>query len=115
MRRWLGLLIVVVVTGMSLAGMGEVLARRHADPGIEAPAAIAHAHYAFDPEDDRALAAYATDIFVGRVLGQVGAVGAPTSAPGQELPQTQYTVEVLETIKGAAAGVVIGLLRRGRR
>ena len=31
---------------------------------------------------------------------------APTSAPGQELPQSQFAVEVLQLIKGQAAGVV---------
>ena len=67
---------------------------------------IGHPVYAFDPSDDRALAAYATDIFVGHVLGQTGSVGAPTSVPGQELPQTQFAVAVRHVVKGAASGVV---------
>jgi hypothetical protein len=106
MKRPLALLILMLAAGLSLAGMGEVLARWHAGQGEESSVAIAHADYAFDPSDDRALAAYATDVFVGRVLKQVSATGAPTSAPGQEMPQTQYAVEVVETIKGDAAGVV---------
>lgn len=62
--------------------------------------------YELDPRDDRALATYATDIVLGRVLRQTGAEGAPTSAPGQELPQLQFAVEVLDVLKGRAAGVV---------
>jgi hypothetical protein len=111
--RSLGIAIFIGGVLAALLGTGEVLSRWHLAPGA-APGrfasgeavAIAQPFYSFDPSDDRALAAYATDIFVGRVLGQRGAIGAPTSAPGQEVPQTQYTVEVVETIKGDAAGVV---------
>src|ERR671911_156433 len=67
---------------------------------------IGHPIYELDPTDDRALADYATDIFIGRVLDQTGAIGAPTSAPGQALPQSQFAVEVLHLLKGQAAGVV---------
>ena len=67
---------------------------------------MGHPIFALDPRDDRSLAAYATDIYIGRVLNQTGAVGAPTSAPGQELPQSQFAVEVLHVLKGQARGVV---------
>src|SRR6187551_1046738 len=73
---------------------------------VVADAGIAHPVYELDPTDDRALATYGTDIFIGRVLDQTGATGAPTSAPGQELPQSQFAVEVLQLLKGQAAGVV---------
>ena len=69
-------------------------------------AVVAQPMYSLDPNDDREMAAYATDIFVGRVLATSGAVGAPTTAPGADLPQTQYAVEVVQTSKGDAAGVV---------
>ena len=52
------------------------------------------------------MAAYATDIFIGQVLGQTGDTGAPTSAPGQEVPQSQFAVEVRHVVKGEAEGVV---------
>jgi hypothetical protein len=67
---------------------------------------IGHPAYEFDPTDDRALAAFATDIFLGRVEAQTGNVGAPTSAPGQELPMTQFSVKVLRVVKGDTWGTV---------
>jgi len=105
----------MITTGIFLAAVGGVMAARHwhlprvsgGNPHEVVPAAgIGHPIYEFDPTDDRALAAYATDIFIGRVRNQTGAAGAPTSAPGQELPQSQFAVEVLQLLKGQAAGVV---------
>ena len=103
----------ILAVPLVLAATVGALARWHEGrpPVASAPAAddqvgIAHPAYAFDPEDDRALAAYATDIFVGRVVAQTGAVGAPTSAPGHEVPQTQFAVDVIRGIKGRAAGTV---------
>jgi hypothetical protein len=113
MMRSLGIAIFIVGVSAALLGTGGVLSRWHVAPwaasGLLVPGeavAIAQPFYSFDPSDDQALTTYATDIFVGRVLGKIGAIGAPTSAPGQEVPQTQYAVEVVETIKGDAAEVV---------
>src|SRR5215207_9658006 len=108
------LVIVILTAGLSLGVVSGVAGwRSHMQqaagssaPEVVAHAGIGHPIYAFDPGDDRALAAYATDIFIGRVSGQTGAAGAPTSAPGQELPQSQFAVEVLHLLKGQAAGVV---------
>jgi hypothetical protein len=109
-------LIIVIITAaifLGLEAVGGVMAVRHRQAGaggnphlVVPDAGIGHPIYELDPTDDRALAAYATDIFIGRVRGQTGATGAPTSAPGQELPQTQFAVEVLQRVKGQAAGVV---------
>jgi hypothetical protein len=111
------LIIVIITVGLflGLAAIGGVMAGRHwrlqpaaaSKPREVVPdAEIGHPIYELDPTDDRALAAYATDIFIGRVRHQTGAVGAPTSAPGQELPQSQFAVEVLHLVKGQAAGMV---------
>jgi hypothetical protein len=109
------LVIVILAVGLSLAVVGGVRAgwqwhMRHAAGNhahdVVAAAGIGHPIYALDPRDDRALAAYATDIFIGRVREQTGSVGAPTSAPGQELPQSQFAVEILHLVKGQAEGVV---------
>jgi hypothetical protein len=107
------LLIVILTAGLSLGVIGAVVAgwqRQHAAEGTGgeavSDAGIGHPMYDLDPRDDRALAGYATDIFIGRVLDQSGAVGAPTSAPGQELPQSQFAVEVLHVVKGQTGGVV---------
>lgn len=107
------LVILTLATGLSLGVVGGGVARwlGQQDAGGNAHNAVAepgvgHPIYVLDPSDDRALAAYATDIFTGWVLDQTGATGAPTSAPGQELPQSQFAVEVLHLLKGQAAGVV---------
>jgi hypothetical protein len=52
-------------------------------PAVDGGVGIAHPVYALNPQDDRALVAYATDVFLGRVLEQTGTIGAPTSAPGR--------------------------------
>ena len=111
------LIIVIITAGifLGLEAIGGVMAGRHwhlqpaagGNPREVVPdAGIGHPIYELDPTDDRALAAYATDIFIGRVRHQTGAAGAPTSAPGQELPQSQFAVEVLHLVKGQAAGMV---------
>jgi hypothetical protein len=107
------LVIITLAIGLSVAAMGGVLARWHWERagGVNALNATADLEtgdpiFEIDPRDDRALAAYATDIFIGKVLRQTGAVGAPTSAPGQEIPQSQFAVDVLHAIKGKAEGVV---------
>jgi hypothetical protein len=106
------LVIAILAAGLLLGVVGVMPGWdwQHAAGGnaheVVLDAGIGHPIYALDPRDDRALAAYATDIFIGRVRGQTGAAGAPTSAPGQELPQSQFAVEVLQLVKGRAAGVV---------
>jgi hypothetical protein len=107
------LIVVALAAGLSLGVVATVVASwqsRHAAGGNGSAAVsddgISHPVYDLDPRDDHALADYATDIFIGRVLDQSGAVGAPTSAPGQELPQSQFAVEVLHVVKGQAGGVV---------
>jgi len=107
------LVIVILAAVLSLGVAGAAVAGwqwQHAAGGnggyAVSDAGIGHPLYDLDPRDDRALAAYATDIFIGRVLDQSGAVGAPTSAPGQAVPQSQFAVEVLHAVKGQAGGVV---------
>src|SRR5215207_3535202 len=107
------LVIAILTAALSLGVAGGVMADWHWQQAPDdnaheaiADAGIGHPIYALDPTDDRALADYATDIFIGRVLDQTGTAGAPTSAPGQELPQSQFAVEVLQLLKGQAAGVV---------
>jgi hypothetical protein len=107
------LVTVILAVGLSLGAVGGILpvpGRQDAAGGnandVVSDAGLGHPIYALDPRDDGTLAAYATDIFIGRVLEQTGAAGAPTSAPGQELPQSQFAVEVLHLLKGQAGGVV---------
>lgn len=60
--------------------------------------------FAFDVSDDRKLVGHAAAVFVGLVLRQAGEEGLPTSDPGMEMAQTQFSVEVLENIKGEISG-----------
>lgn len=66
----------------------------------------ARALYTFDVKDKRQLVGFASHVFVGRVTRQVGTEGAPTSRPGYTMPQTQFAVEVVDTIKGRLIGTV---------
>ena len=107
------LILFTLAAALSFAVAGVIVAQWHGQraASVDAPSAavqsrVGHPIYDLDPRDDRAMAAYATDIFIGRVLSQTGDAGAPTSAPGQELPQSQFGVEVLQMVKGEAAGVV---------
>jgi len=60
--------------------------------------------YAFEPTDERQLVGFATNVFVGRVVGKVGAEGAHVFGPQDAvIPRTQFSVAVLENIKGTSA------------
>ncbi len=63
--------------------------------------------YAIEPTDERQLVGSATNVFVGKVFGKAGAEGAPLSGPGDRvMPRTQFSVVVLENIKGDLGGEV---------
>ncbi len=50
---------------------------------------------------------FATNVFVGRVVGEAGSEGAPLSGPGEKaVPRTQFSVEVLKNVKGDLDGTV---------
>jgi hypothetical protein len=67
------------------------------------PTAPTHADVEFitDFSDARRLVGATDNVFVGRVIAQVG-----TKRVVDDLPETQFQVEVLETIKGALTGRV---------
>jgi hypothetical protein len=56
--------------------------------------------YAINVSDDRELAGFATDIFIGEVIEQTGRSTEPDI-------RTHFSVEIRETIKGNATGKVI--------
>lgn len=64
-----------------------------------------HALLSIDPNDERYLVGESTDVFFGRVTEQSGSEGVETNA-GNVVPQTQFSVEVQEAIKGDATGTV---------
>lgn len=61
--------------------------------------------YAFNVEDERKLVGFADNVFVGRVVEQLGTNGQ-THSGDTDLPHTQYSVEVLENVKGNLEGSV---------
>lgn len=68
--------------------------------------AYGDALYAINVSDDRELIGAATDVFVGKVIEQVGTSTEP-------YVRTHFRVEILETIKGDVSGKVIVNQRGG--
>ena len=64
------------------------------------------ASYSFDAGDKRQLVAFADNVFVGRVTKRVGNTTLPTSAPGTDVPETQFAVQVVDNIKNHLRGTV---------
>lgn len=62
--------------------------------------------YSFEPADTRQLVGFADQVFVGQVIEQVSEKGAQTSVPDHTFPRTQFSVKVLDNIKGDATGIV---------
>jgi hypothetical protein len=80
-----------------------VLARETPETGAAGGGEVVdvEVNYALEPTDEEQLVGFATNVFVGRVVEKVGAEGAPLSGPGGEVvPRTQFSVAVLENIKG---------------
>ncbi len=68
------------------------------------------ASFVFNVTDDRELVGFADNVFIGKVIAQTGnkANTPPPEAgdvPGSS-PQTQFSVEVLENIKGNLSGII---------
>jgi hypothetical protein len=98
------LLLALAVVGLGFV-IYEVLAE--GPTGTDDDPVNVEVDYAIEPTDERQLVGFATNVFVGRVIGKVGAEGAPLSGPGdQVLPRTQVSVAVLENIKGDLRGKV---------
>lgn len=98
-------LFVVGIAALSLGAVGLGAVAQQPDERAREVAAtpeivVAFPSYAYDFSDDRILTAYASHVFLGRVIEQSGQEGLPTSSPEEVLPQTQFTVEVVVRIKG---------------
>lgn len=89
---------------------------------------VAHAASPFEVKDERLLVGSAENVFVGRVVKQVGSKGFLTKSPdfslppeereGREVnieqPRTQFAVRVEENIKGSLSGQVVVSQMGGR-
>jgi|SRR5665648_16793 len=69
-----------------------------------------HIDYAVDVTDDRALVGIADNVFIGKVIAQTGnKPNTPRPEAGDVSgfsPQTQFSVEILENIKGNLTGTI---------
>jgi hypothetical protein len=73
--------------------------------GLAGPvtAGTADVVYVTDVGDDRRLAGLVDNLFTGRVVAQVG---TRSLDPDNDLPETQYKVQVIKSIKGSLQGEV---------
>lgn len=89
------LFVFFVLAGLS--GTGYLLTHDH-ESGAEI--IYQQASFAIDVTDDRKLVGAADNVFVGKVIAQTG------TKTNRLSPQTQFSVEVLENIKGRLTGTV---------
>ncbi len=71
----------------------------------ESQIGMSQASYPFDITDERALVGSADNVFVGRVLKAQDRVSS-SNTPIAPVPQSQFAVEVLDTVKGNLSGTV---------
>lgn len=65
------------------------------------------ATYVIDPTNERKLVGLADNVFVGRVVRQVGDEPLQSSHPDYPVPQGQYAVVVEQNIEGLLGGTVV--------
>jgi hypothetical protein len=98
-----------LLLALAVVGLGFVIYAVLAEgpTGTDGDVVNVEVDYAIEPTDERQLVGSATNVFVGRVIGKVEAEGAPLSGPGDRvMPRTQFSVVVLENIKGDLGGKV---------
>lgn len=91
------------VVALGMAAVARDLSQATPTPQVF----IEHASYTNDFRDKRVLVGVSEYVFLGEVIAQVGTEGIPTSDPEYEIPQTQFSVKVLEEIKGALPDEVV--------
>lgn len=87
---------------LGVASLSLVAVARDADLGTPARPhiVITEPSYAYDFSNDQILVGTSEFVFLGQVVERVGTKGIPTSDPEIEIPLTQFSVRVLEQIKG---------------
>lgn len=94
--------------GLALLITGAAAAYGPVQEAIVGPSQI-HTHDAFNTSNDRKLVGFSDNVFVGEVLEQTGS--SPNTHPPEVnstgfSPQTQFSVRVLENIKGDLDGTI---------
>lgn len=99
---------------MMTASPGLVTSPASGAPGGSAPECVGGAisDPAFDVTDERLLVGFAENVFLGRVAEELGSEGRAEDAPGPYDPLTQFSVEVVENVKGGLGGTVT-VIQRG--
>src|SRR5712692_5597487 len=64
-----------------------------------------HASLAIPLADDRVLMGASHNVFVGKVISQIGTRAEPLSS-GKAIPITQFSVELISNVKGNLQGTV---------
>ena len=89
---------------LALAIAGATIVAVNTKPGTTQQdverTAQAHADYPFDTKDERLIVGSAENVFLGKVVRQVGAKGHHVPGPSIDQPRTQFAVRVDENIKG---------------
>ena len=95
------LLLALAVVGLGFV-LYEVLVER--PTGTDGDVVNVEVDYAIEPTDERQLVGSATNVFVGRVIGRVGAEGAPLSGPGETFcPGPSSPLRCWRTSRGISA------------
>ena len=101
------MLFVVLMVGVATVTAYAMVAEQASGVGADqGDVTTVEVDYAFNVEDEKKLVGFATDVFFGRVVEQVGSEGIPTSVPGATVKQTQFSVAVGVSIKGMLLGTV---------
>lgn len=102
--------LLAVVSSLAVAAVTTGCGRAPERPDAYGPAGRdatrVEVTYAIDPSDERELASFGENVFVGRVLGRARTVSAATSAPQTPVSLTVFDVAVKRNIKGRLKGVV---------
>ena len=93
------LLLTVTIGVAILAGL---LAWRFAPAFLSSTdeVSIGQASYVINPDDDRELAGFASDVFFGRVTENLGQFMSGAT------PMSQFNAEVLEVLRGSLSGTI---------
>ena len=91
-----------IAAALAVGSLGVGAFHLGSSSGEQGPLSVERVEFAAvtDFGDARRLVGFAEDVFFGEVLD------AGKTSDGEPLPQTDYQVQVVDTIKGDAAGVV---------
>ncbi|CAI9393601.1 hypothetical protein ACTQ5K_21355 [Niallia sp. Sow4_A1] len=99
-----GLISIITVTsfGVSAYNQTDKIEASNSNPNkSKVEEVILHPDFITDVTDDKKLVGVSDNVFLGKVIKQTG-----TKSIEEYLPETQYSVEIIENIKGDLSGIV---------